>query len=278
MDELIDGSCVGHVFVDGFLAPMRPIVRLKNNLGVGEQRLCLGDVASPAIRIPHLRAAQRVEIVHASAAVFRHPEGFAVGEIGIHFGGRFRSRRLLEDSGYAINGCFINRIRNLEGRRDIADTGLHCGQANAHRKASLFAIGKHGAVLEKRPPLHCRAHKDIFLHYRVRKAFRHNNCGLSGCNLLVKRQAAIRSIFWGNQPFNAAVVIHMRMADDNGDNPRIAHLGAEKFQRFRRGIFAAAAVHDDPSVFAADEGNIGNIIAAHLVDAVSNLKETVNVV
>lgn len=70
----------------------------------------------------------------------------------------------------------------------------------------------------------------------------------------------------------------MRMADDNGDNPRIAHLGAEEFQRFRRGIFAAAAVHDNPSVFAADEGNIGNIIAAHLVDAVSNLKETVNVV
>ena len=82
----------------------------------------------------------------------------------------------------------------------------------------------------------------------------------------------------GKQCFNAAVVIHMRMADDNGDNPPIAHLGAEEFQRFRRGIFAAAAVHDDPSVFAADEGNIGNIIAAHLVDAVSNLKETVNVV
>ena len=70
----------------------------------------------------------------------------------------------------------------------------------------------------------------------------------------------------------------MRMADHNGDDPPIAHLGAEELQRLPRGIPAAAAVHDDPAVFAADEGDIGNIVAAHLIDAVGDLKKAVNVV
>ena len=67
----------------------------------------------------------------------------------------------------------------------------------------------------------------------------------------------------------------MRMADHNGDDPPIAHLGAEELQRLLRGI---SAVHDDPAVLAADEGDIGNIVAAHLIDAVGDLKKAVNVV
>lgn len=35
VDELIDGSCVGQVFVDSFLAPMRPVVRLKTTSASG---------------------------------------------------------------------------------------------------------------------------------------------------------------------------------------------------------------------------------------------------
>ena len=43
-------------------------------------------------------------------------------------------------------------------------------------------------------------------------------------------------------------------------------------------FFAHQDIKNDPAVVGADEGRIGHIKAAHLVDAVSNLKETVNVV
>ena len=263
VDKLIDGGCVGQIFADSLLAPMGPVVCLKNDLGVGEERLRLGDITRPAVRVPHLRAAQRVEIVHRPAAILR---------------GGFRPRRLLEDHPHAVNGRFKNRLCDLVARRNIADAVLHRGQSDANRKTALLAVGQHGAILKKRPPLHCRADKDIFLHHRVRIALRHDDRGFSGGELLVKRQAAVRDLLGRDQSLDTAIVVHMRMADHNGDDPPIAHLGAEELQRLPRGIPAAAAVHDDPAVFAADEGDIGNIVAAHLIDAVGDLKKAVNVV
>ena len=278
VDELIDRRRVGQIFADVLFTPMRPVVRLKDDLGVGEERLRLGDVTRPAVRVPHLRAAQRIEIVHRPAAILRHPQSLAVGEIGVHLGRGFRPRRLLEDHPHAVNGRFKNRLCDLVARRNIADAVLHRGQSDANRKTALLAVGQHGAILKKRPPLHCRADKDVFLHHRVRIALRHDDRGLSGGELLVERQAAVRDLLGRDQSLDTAIVVHMRMADHNGDDPPIAHLGAEELQRLLRGISAAAAVHDDPSVLAADEGDIGNIVAAHLIDAVGDLKKAVNVV
>ena len=278
VDELIDRRRVGQIFADVLFTPMRPVVRLKDDLGVGEERLRLGDVTRPAVRVPHLRAAQRIEIVHRPAAILRHPQRLAVGEIGVHLGRGFRPRRLLEDGPHAVDGRFKNRLCDLVARRNIADAVLHRGQSDANRKTALLAVGQHGAILKKRPPLHCRADKDVFLHHRVRIALRHDDRGLSGGELLVERQAAVRDLLRRDQSLDTAIVVHMRMADHNGDDPPIAHLGAEELQRLLRGISAAAAVHDDPAVLAADEGDIGNIVAAHLIDAVGDLKKAVNVV
>ena len=93
--------------------------------------------------------------------------------------------------------------------------------------------------------------------------------------MLVQRKRCVRHIFCADQPLDAAVVVDMRMTNNDSDNAVIAHLLTEELQCLGRSIAAAAAIHDDPAVFTADEGDVRNIIAAHLIDAVRDLKQAV---
>ena len=47
------------------------------------------DVATPAERIANLGSAWGVEVVQCGHAIFGHTDGAKVGEVEVHFGGRF---------------------------------------------------------------------------------------------------------------------------------------------------------------------------------------------
>ena len=70
-------------------------------------------------------------------------------------------------------------------------------------------------------------------------------------------------------------MIHMGVADDDGHDGIIAHFRAEQFQRLGGGVTAAGAVHDDPAVLAAHEGDVGNVVTPHLINLVRYLEQAV---
>ena len=89
VDKLIDGCRVQQIFMD-LLAPVRPVVALEHHVGlVTEALISLDDVLRPIVGIPHLCATQGVEVVQGAGAVFGHPEGTVLREIGVHFGRGF---------------------------------------------------------------------------------------------------------------------------------------------------------------------------------------------
>ena len=169
----------------------------------------------------------------------------------------------------------LESLGDFIGRRDIACAALHGGQADAHRQAALRAIGQEAAILIGCAAFHGCTRKHIFAHHRIDKALRYDNRGFAGGNLLRQRQRRIGRVPSRNQPLDAAVMIDVRMADNDGHDARLAHMLTEQLQRLCGGVAAAGAVHDDPSMLAADKGDIGNIIAAHLIDIVRHLEQAV---
>ena len=67
---------------------------------------------------------------------------------------------------------------------------------------------------------------------------------------------------------HAAVVIDMGVAVDNGDDRLLAEFLGDEIERGLRGLRRDQRVDDDPAGVALDEGDVGQVIAAHLVDAV----------
>ena len=92
VDELINCRRVEQILVD-LLAPVRPVVALKDHIGlVAELLICLDDVFCPVVRIPDLRTAESIQVVQRTGAVFCHPEGAVLRKISVHLCGRFCTR------------------------------------------------------------------------------------------------------------------------------------------------------------------------------------------
>ena len=78
---------------------------------------------------------------------------------------------------------------------------------------------------------------------------------------------------------DAAPVIDMRMRIDHGRYGKaLAHMLLEQLPCGASGLLGHQGVIDDPAGLAADEGHVGQVDAADLVDARDDLVETVIVV
>lgn len=200
MDEFIDGGGIGEIVADDVVAPVRPVVRLEDDLNIiAEQRLRLGDIAGPGVRVADLRAAEGIEVMERAGAVFRHPEGLALREVGVHLGGRFGAGGELEDGLDTVQRRLEQVVGDLIRGRQIADAALHDGQADADREAPLLALAQDGAVLVHRAPLHGGADEDVLRHNGVRKPGRtmtavlpEASCSSSGSEASARSSRAIR--------------------------------------------------------------------------------------
>ena len=87
--EFVNCGSVQQIIVD-LIAPVRPVVALEHHVGlVAKALVCFDDVLRPIVGIAHLCATQGVEVVQGAGAVFGHPEGTVLREIGVHFGRGF---------------------------------------------------------------------------------------------------------------------------------------------------------------------------------------------
>ena len=85
-------------FLNALVAPARPMMRGEHHLGLQAEAVeRLADVFRPVQRIAHRSTPQRVDIVQRRDDVLGHPKRLHVGNVGVHFPGRFGVRRVLEN-------------------------------------------------------------------------------------------------------------------------------------------------------------------------------------
>ena len=74
---------------------------------------------------------------------------------------------------------------------------------------------------------------------------------------------------------HAAVVIDVRMAVDHGDDRPLAEVLRDELVGRLGGLRGDQRIEHDPAGVALDEGDVGEVVAAHLVDAVVHLEQPV---
>ena len=126
---------------------------------VGERVDGLGEIAGPAVRIAHQRAAQRQQVVQVVGGVLGHAQRAELREVEVHLGGRLGARRHLELDLDAVDGVRLTRLADVERRHDQGDLtgGPDLAQPAAH--LPLRAAGQRGPVHVRGPARHRRSRR-----------------------------------------------------------------------------------------------------------------------
>jgi len=274
VDKLIDGCRVQQIFMD-LLAPVRPVVALEHHVGLAAEALiCLDDILCPIVGIAHLCAAQGVQIMQRTGAVFRHPEGAVFREIGVHLGRGFGAGGQLEFDLQPVDGQLRNIFPNLIGRCDKAHMTGRLSHADADGECSFLPFFQHRTILILRTPGHCDAGIDVFADGVFQKSFRCKDDRFARGKLFVDGKAGVRYIVPVDRTLCAAKVIHMAMTVQHSfDIQRSEPVFHQRFCCLHI-FFAHQDIKNDPAVVGADEGRIGHIKAAHLIDAITYFKQT----
>lgn len=111
-----------------------------------------------------------------------------------------------------------NSIENRECFGKSNNQYSEPGQIRALVSGIILKYNSGVVILVNRAALHRRSDKDILLHDCVDKALWLDNSRLTGSDLLARRKRCICHVFCTDQPLDAAVVVDMRMANNNGDN------------------------------------------------------------
>ena len=236
------------------------------------------DVLGPSRTVPDLRAAKRIKVMQCAGAVFRYPKGIELRQPGIHFCGSLGTGRQLKFQLYTVNGEGFTRLRNLVSGGDKADGSGRLADANAHSQLSGDAGLQQDAVLVVGAAGHGLAGVDIFRHGVLGKAFGYDDGDLPAGKLLLNGQVFVSSIIIGHDTLDTAVVVHVGV----GNNDRFHRALAQIFLHQLHGGLSAFHTHQgiehDPAGIAFNDGQVGHVIAAHLIDTLSHFKQAVSMI
>ena len=218
--------------------------------------------------IAHRRAAQRVDVVQRRDDVLGHPQRLHVGDVGVHLPRRFGVRRVLEHHPHAIDLELLDRpCRRSGGRDQPGGAGRHA-LAEALADIAMRAGRQQQAVLVEQPPVHGVAGIDVLGDREV-----HEVDGRDDGNL---PRPHVRFI---DDAAHAAPMVAMGVGIDHGrDGQALADMLLEQFPRGAHRLRGHQRVEDDPAGLAPDEGDVGEVETADLVDAGDDLVEPVVVV
>ena len=133
---------------------------------------------------------------------------------------------------------------------------------------------QHCTILILRTPGHCDAGIDVFADGVFQKSFRCKDDRFARGKLFVNGKAGVRYIVPVDRTLCAAKVIHMAMTVQHSfDIQRSEPVFHQRFCCLHI-FFAHQDIKNDPAVVGADEGRIGHIKAAHLIDAVTYFKQS----
>ena len=273
VDVLIHFGGIPQIFVDVLIAPVRPVMALEHNLHlVAEQRFRFQDIVRPFQSVPHLRAAQGIDVMHGTGAVLRQPQALVFREPGVHFRRRLRAGGQLElnlqpvDHDGFVAAYFIGRRQQTHGAYALP-------QADTDGQPLRLSRFHDRAVLILRPAAHGRSAVQVFTDGMLQESLRSQNNHLAGRELFIQREGSVRGVLSGNQAINPAVMVDVGMAVQHGfdvDRPEMfLHQG------LCRGhvLLAHQHVEHDPAVIGPDKGRVGHVIAAHLINPVADFKQ-----
>ena len=213
-------------------------------------------------------APQRVDVVQRRDDVLGHPQRFHLGDVGVHLRGRFGVRRVLEDHLDAIDLDFFDLLFDEPVRRDQPHRAGRHGLAEALTDVTVRTGGQQQAVLVKQPPVHGVAGIDVLGDRVLHEVAGGDDGDLPGSHIRFLDDAA-----------HAAPVVGMRVRVDHGrDRQALADVLLEQLPRRANHFRGHQRVDHDPAGLAPDEGDVGEVEPADLVDAGDHLVESVVVV
>ena len=112
----------------------------------------------------------------------------------------------------------------------------------------------------------------------LRKACGRDDGNFAAGKLLLDGKRLIRLILRRHHTGDAAEMIDVGVRDDDGLDREIAEVLFDELHGGLAAFHAHQRIKDDPARVALDDGEVGHVVAAHLIDAVGHLEEPVDVV
>ena len=234
---------------------------------VAERLERLADVARPQIAVAHLGAADGVEVVHGVRHVLGHVEHAELREVHQHFRRRLGARHELEHDLDAVDGarvawsCRSSPVGAI--RRDRAARQPSC--------PGRCRPGRAGPAAATTPNWYC-ARRLIAVpaimfsrHGRFHEAGRREHLDLAG-----------RHVGLADHALDAAEMVGVAVRIDHGADRLLRPVLVVQLQRGARRLGGEQRVDDDQRGVAFDDRHVGDVEAAHLVDAVGHLEQAVD--
>ena len=247
------------------VAPHGPVMAREHHFHAGEAAGRIVDVAAPLHGVAHLRAAQRVEVVQRVRDDLGAAPRLVIRQVEGELRGRLRLRRVLEDELHAVEFDVLRRAvdddrRLADADRALARRGL--AQPGVHVPGRRTREGE--AVHESGPPSHRHARQHVLAGGFFHEAARRHDGNLRG-------RRGIR----GQHALDPAEVIDVTVGEDDRRHGPVAEVLARQRDRGGGRLPDGERVDDDPARLALDQRHVGDVVAAHLVDAGHDLEQAV---
>ena len=264
--EAIHIALLGDIVISRFATPTRPMVRTEYQIhAVAEQLQHIGEMARPNQRIARLRAARRIEIVHHAIDFLSHAKRVPLRQIEHKLGRGFRPRRQLKLNLHPVQHQLLAGRGNVIGRGQQGDgtKGHALAQPAINRplRGALQQIAEHitGAAA------HRIAGNHVFAGHFLDEMLGRD-----------KANAPARQIIFIGQRANTGKMVGMAVRRQNGFDGALAEMAVDQLHRRIHCFGGGQRVNHNPTRIAFDESHIGEVIAAHLVNALGHLKQAVN--
>ena len=250
-------------FHDALAAPGGPVVRGERDIGaISEGVDGLGQIPRPRSRVTHQCAPQSQQIMQIVGGILGHAQRPELRKVEVHFGRRLSPGCHLKLNLDTINDVHLTGGGDVQGRHDDRDLAGRGVLPESAPDLAARAPVEQGSVHIGSPPGHRRARVDVLLHGMCDEAFRRQYRDRAGVHIGLGRHAQ-----------HAAEVIDVTVGVDHRDDRPVTAVGAVQRQGGGRGFGADQWIdHDDPGI-TFDEGDVGQVQAADLIDTFDHFVE-----
>ena len=203
--------------------------------------------------------------MHHAIHFFGHAKRFELRQIENKFRRSFRPRGVLKLNFNAVNHQLLaglaNRVGRGQQRNRAKGNALAQPAINRALRCALQQIAEHisGAAAHRITSNH------IFAAHFFNEMLRRD-----------KANAAAIQIFFIGQSANAGEMVGMAMGGQNRLHRTFPEMAIDQLHRRVHRLSGGQRVNDNPARIALNESHIGEVIAAHLVNAFGHLKQAVN--
>ena len=237
----------------------------EHHVGLGREPVArLVEVLGPGIGIAHLGAADRIDVVQVVGGVLGQVQRAQAGIEHVHLGRRLGVRRELEDHLDAVDGVQLDRLLDDLGRRDQRDGAARGDLAEPRVDLAARALRQQGAELEHGAADHRRAGQHVLLRHLLHEAVGGDDGDVAGLHLGLVDDAA-----------HAAEMVDVGVAVDHRRHGLAAAMLPVELEAGARDLRGDQRIDDDEAAVALDDRHVGDVEAAHLVDAVGDLEQAV---